>query len=131
MNDYSAIIFNRVRDAVSKKYPKCRCTSSVTAGKKVELPALLVSFAFPSEDTDLADSSGEEVWTRTVCTAEAYSGTSQYEAKGILKTADEAMRSIGFRRSNYTEVPNVDKSVRRFQITWRAKADRHGNIANW
>ncbi len=131
MNDHSTKVFNYLREQVQAKYPECFCTTSPVSSTDSKLPALYVSFTFPSEDTATADSSGEEVFTRTVCDAEAYSGTSAAEARGILSVADDAMRKCGFRRSNYTEVANADQSIRRYAIKWRCKLDKHGNAAAW
>lgn len=131
MNDHSSKIFNYVRERVTEQYPKCFCTTASVASKDVKLPALKMSFSFPSEDETTRDSSGIEKWTRTVCDAEAYSGTSEQEARAIVAVADEAMARCGFRRSNYAVVPNADQSVRRIAVKWRAKLDASGDVAPW
>lgn len=129
MNDYSAVIFNEVRDAVAAAFPTCFCTTGDVSSTDTRLPALYMSFAFPGEDEATADSSGVELWTRTTVTAEAYSGTSEHEARSIIKTVDERLRRSGFRRSNYTQVPNADPSIRRMSATWRAKVNEGGEVA--
>lgn len=131
MNDYSARIFSYVREAVTEAHKGVFVTSAAFDINEKRLPALLVKFTFPGEDESTIDSSGREVFTRTVCDAEAYSGTSASEARSILATADEAMRRCGFHRTNYTEVPDSDASIRRYAIKWRAKVDRNGNVARW
>lgn len=132
MNDKSNRIFTYIKQQVQAKYPKCFCTTANVSSSDVQLPALYVQFAFPSEDETSIDSSGVELWTRTTCTAESYSGTSAQEAKGILAIADAAMKKCGFSRSNYTEVPNAaDATVRRFSATWRGKVNADGVVARW
>ena len=132
MNDHSTRIFNYVRDRVHGEFPSCLCTTSPTWGQEESLPALHLSFAFPSGDDETRDSSDTEVWTRTTCDAEAFSGTSAQEDRAILALADQAMGECGFRRSAWHEAPNAaDPSVRRFQATWRARLDASGNAAKW
>lgn len=131
MNDHSTKIFNYVRSQVQAKYPKCTVTSTPMSTKDLKLPALLVKFRFPGEDESTRDSSGVELWTRTVVEAESYSGTSVFESRNILATADEALARCGFRRSNWTEVADADPSIRRLAATWRAKLDKSGNVAPW
>lgn len=131
MNDHSTRIFNYVRQEVTKRYPKCTVTSSAINSKDSQLPALLVKFRFPGEDESTRDSSGVELWTRTVVDAQSFSGTSVFEARNILVAADEALARCGFRRSNWTEVSDADPSVRRLAATWRAKLDKSGNVAPW
>lgn len=131
MNDHSTKIFNYVRARVQEAYPECFCTTAEVSSDDVRLPALLMRFTFPSEDETTRDSSNVELWTRTLCDAQAYSGTSEQEARGILAVADEAMGRCGFRRSNYAQVTNADQSVRRYAIKWRAKLDKTGNVAPW
>ena len=131
MNDYSVVIFNEVRSAVQAEFPGCFCTTSQTTSDKPKLPALWMCFTFPSVDESTLDSSGEELWTPTVIDAQAYSGTSEREARQIIATADAALRRAGFRRTNYTQVPNADPSIRRIAAKWRAKANADGVIASW
>lgn len=130
MNDFSVAIFNYVRDVVRERYPGCLVTSAPLNSDRPQLPALTIRFSFPSAD-EATFSSGGEVFTRTVCDAEAYSGTSAAEARGILALADDAMGRCGFRRSNYTEVANADQTIRRYAIKWRGSVDRDGNVARW
>lgn len=129
MNDWSTVIFNEVRGEVAASFPRCFCTTGNVSSKDTRLPALYMSFSFPGEDESTADSSGTEIWTRTVVTAEAYSGTSEHEARSIIKTVDERLRRSGFRRSNYTLVPNADPSIDRISATWRAKVNEGGEVA--
>lgn len=131
MNDHSTRIFNYVRQEVTKRYPKCTVTSGAINSKDSKLPALLVKFRFPGEDESTRDSSGVELWTRTVVGAQSFSGTSVFEARNILVAADEALARCGFRRSNWTEVADADPSVRRLAATWRAKLDKSGTVAPW
>lgn len=132
MNDHSNHLFAYVRQEVLKKYPECFCTTANTSGSEVKLPALYMTFTFPSEDETTIDSSGVELWTKTVCVAEAYSGASAQEARGILAVADAAMRKCGLTRSNYSEVPNAaDQTVRRFTATWRGNFNADGVCAKW
>ena len=129
MNDYSSVIYNEVKAAVQAEYPRCFCTTASVSSDDSRLPALYLSFSFPYEDESTADSSGVEKWTHTVVTAEAYSGTSEQEARGIVDAVDARLRRSGFRRSNYTKVPNADPSIRRISATWRGKVNQRGEVA--
>lgn len=130
MNDYGTVIFNEVREAVTAAYPGCFCTTASVASDDTNLPALYVSVDFPGETEGTADSSGVELWTRTTVTAQAYSGTSDREAQGIIRVVDERLRRTGFRRSNYTRVPNADPSIRRYTATWRGNVNGRGEVAS-
>ena len=131
MNDFSAKYTSYVREQVRAKFPSCFVTTAPVNSKDRKLPALYLSYSFPSPTPGTDDSSGSEVWTRTKVVAEAYSGTSVQEAKAIISVADEAFYRLGFRRSNLSEVPNADTSVRRLTATWRASVDASGTAANW
>lgn len=131
MNDVSAQVTTHVRARVTAAFPSCLVTSGAVRGQEATLPALLIRFTFPEDVAAARDSSGEEVLTRTVCVAESFSGTSGREAREILAVADDAMRECGFRRSNYTELPDADASVRRYSATWRACVDRDGVTSSW
>lgn len=128
MNDFSAVIFQEVKEAVTGLFPGCFCTTSDVTGE-TRLPALYLSVSMPGEYEPAADSSGEELWTRTVITCEAYSGTSEHEARRIIGAVDERLRASGFRRSNFTRVPNTDPSVRRVSATWRGNVNKGGEVA--
>lgn len=128
MNDYSVEVFDAVRRAVGETHPGCLCTTGQLVSEDARLPALWMAFTFPGEYA--ADSSGE-AWTGTVVDAQAYSGTSEREARSIISTVDSCLRRMGFRRSNYTQVPNADPAVRRIAAKWRARVDRGGNVAAW
>ena len=128
MNDYSLEILAAVRGDVESAHPGCTVTTSAITSEDASLPALWLAFTFPGEYA--ADSSGE-AWTGTVVDAQAYSGTSEREARAIISTVDSCLRRMGFRRSNYTQVPNADPSVRRIAAKWRARVDRDGNVAAW
>lgn len=131
MNDFSTRYLGYVREQVADKFPKCFVTTTPVSAKDSKLPALYVIFSSPSATPGTEDSSGTEAWTRTTVTAEAYSGTSLQEARAIIALADEAFYRLGFRRSNLTEVPNADTSVRRVAATWRASVGADGTTANW
>lgn len=131
MNDFSAKYTSYVREQVAAKFKSCFVTTSPVNSKDKKLPALYLSYTFPSQTPGTEDSSGSESWTRTRVVAEAYSGTSMQEAKAIIAVADEAFYRLGFRRSNLSEVPNADTSVRRVTATWRASVDAMGTTANW
>ena len=131
MNDVSVQVTNHVRARVLAAFPSCLVTTGAVRGQEATLPALLLRFAFPEDVASARDSSGEEVLTRTTCTAEAFSGTSGREARAILVVADDAMRECGLRRSNWSEIPDADPSVHRFTATWRACVDRHGVTSSW
>lgn len=131
MNDFSTTYLGFVRKEVVAKYPRCFVTTSPVSERGAKLPALYVRFASPMATPGTEDSSASEAWTRTRVTAEAYSGTSLQEARGIIALADEAFYRLGFRRSNLTEVPNADASIRRVSATWRASVDADGTTAEW
>nr|DAT29555.1 MAG TPA: hypothetical protein [Caudoviricetes sp.] len=131
MNDFSAKYTSFVREQVTAKFPGCFVTTAPVNSKDRKLPALYLRYEFPSPTPGTEDSSGAEAWTRTKVTAEAYSGTSMQEAKSIIAVADEAFYRLGFRRSNLSEVPNADTSIRRVTATWRASVDATGTTANW
>lgn len=131
MNDFSTTYVRYLADRVTARFPSCFVTMSSVGTKDTRLPALYVSFSFPSPTPGTEDSSGREVWTRTSVSAQAFSGTSLQEARAIIEEADAAMYALGFRRSNLTEVPNADMSIRRMAATWRASVDANGTTAAW
>lgn len=131
MNDFSAKYTSYVREQVVAAFPKCFVTASPVNSKDSKLPALYLAFSCQSPTPGTEDSSGSESWTRTKAVAESYSGTSLQEAKAIIAIADEAFYRLGFRRSNMSEVPNADTSVRRVTATWRASVDAVGTTATW
>lgn len=131
MNDFSTKLFNYVRDRVKGSYPSCFCTTAPVSSTDTKLPALYMDFSFPAGDESLRDSSGIEKWTRHVCEAEVYSGESYQEARGIASVADEAMQACGFRRTSFQRRDNLDPTVRRMAISWRAQLDASGNAARY
>lgn len=131
MNDHSAEISARIRDAVSRKFPGCFVTTGSVSGTGATLPALRLEWSFPEPLARTVDTSGYERWTHTKLVAEAYSGTSFEEANGIIQAMDEALGLLGFTRSNWTRVPDADASIRRVSATWRASVSADGQIAAW
>lgn len=131
MNDFSAKVFNYVRGRVSERYPKCFCTTAPVSSTDTRLPALYMAFSFPECDPSTLDSSGTEKWTRHVCEAQVFSGESLQEARGIAKLADEAMLACGFRRTSFGAMDNIDPTVRRIGISWRAQLDASGNASSY
>lgn len=127
MNDYTTEIFNSVREGLTASRPALFVTAGPVTGEDIKLPAMRVTFSFAGEAE--ADSSGEEVWTETVVEAEAFSGTSAFEARSIIGETDRLLRRMGFRRSNLTQVPNADPSIRRVSAKWRALVGRRGEVA--
>lgn len=131
MIDKSNEILSLLKKPLLAKYHKLTITTVQLSDQKADFPALYVKFSFPSELPGTHDSSGVEKWTRTKCVAEAYSRTSMQEAKGIIALMDTEMSKLGFSRSNWTEVPNADASIRRIQATWRGAVNRSGDVAAW
>lgn len=131
MNDRSNEILTIVRKPLSERWPDLFVTTRTIADPDSHFPTLYVRFAFPQETPGTHDSSGEERWTRTSCTADAYSRTSLQEAKAIIAAMDGTMGRLGFSRSNWTEVPTADASVSRVQATWRASVSSSGDVARW
>lgn len=127
MNDWTTVIFNQLREGMAASYPKLFATTGTIPDKDVKLPALRVTFSFAGESG--ADSSGEEVWTETVVEAQSFSGTSDFESRSIMGEADRLMRRMGFRRSNFTQLPNADPSIHRYQAKWRALVGKRGDVA--
>ncbi|MBY4798351.1 hypothetical protein K6V98_08330 [Collinsella sp. AGMB00827] len=130
MNDFSLEIFNEIRKVAEAIPGGCFCTTSPITGK-AKLPAIYVVILPLGEDTKTADSSGEEIWTRTTVEIQAYSGTTEHAARGIIRAVDDRLRNMGFRRSNYTLVPNSDPSIKRVSAKWRARINSGGAIAVW
>lgn len=131
MNDVSLDVMDVVEPALSKRFPGILVTTAKVSEKNKRFPVFYAVFSFPEPTPDTRDSSGTEKWTRTRLVGTAYSRTSLAEAASIINVADEVLGGLGFSRSNWTEVPDADSSIRRIQATWLASASANGEVAAW
>lgn len=131
MIDFENEIFTSVAKEAREKHP-----GVIVKGEYVRSPAdfpMLTISEFQNADIDeLMDSSKEEKYAGVGYRIQTFSNKQsgkKAEAKAIFATADEKMKSMGFRRKTYAPTPEIyDSTIFSIVATYEAIIDTNGVV---
>ena len=113
MLDFLNEIFTTVANAVRAAHSGVTVTGEYTR-KPSKFPAVTLDETENVMVGELVDSSKEERFSGLTYRLQVFSNKTsgkKAEARAIFATADEVMRSLGFRRVTYTTIPEIYEST--------------------
>lgn len=113
MLDFLNEIFTAVATKVRAAHSGVTVTGEYTR-KPSKFPAVTLDETENVVVGELVDSSKEERFSGLTYRLQVFSNKTngkKAEARAIFATADEAMRSLGFRRTTYTTIPEIYEST--------------------
>lgn len=131
MLDFLNEIFTTVATAVRAAHSGVTVTGEYTR-KPSKFPAVTLDETENVVVGELVDSSKEEHFSGLTYRLQVFSNKTsgkKAEARAIFATADEVMRSLGFRRVTYTTIPEIyESTIYSITATYEAIIDADGGI---
>lgn len=122
MIDIENTVLTAIRTEVRSNIPDCVVTSVYSqTPKKFPCVSVIMTDNYVNQST--MDSSGIENHARVTFTIEVFTGFTEQNktsAKTIFHMVDSVMEGLGFVRTMYAQLPNMDKTV--FRLTGRYRA---------